>query len=50
MPQRKMDTLHIRQLLLLLRAHQSERQIRNQTGLARDTIRRYKKWAKQHGD
>jgi transposase len=40
--------LHIRQLLLHLRANQSERQIRNETGLARDTIRRYKKWAKQH--
>jgi len=48
MPQRKKDTLHIRQLLLHLRAHHSERQIRNETGLARDTIRRYKKWAKQH--
>lgn len=48
MPQRKKDTLHIRQLLLHLRANHSERQIRNETGLARDTIRRYKKWAKQH--
>src|ERR1700722_17779192 len=48
MPQRKKDTLHIRQLLLHLRAQHSERQIRNETGLARDTIRRYKKWAKQH--
>src|SRR5579862_8095033 len=48
MPQRKKDTLHIRQLLLHLRAHHSERQIRHDTGLARDTIRRYKKWAKQH--
>lgn len=48
MPQRKKDTLHIRQLLLHLRAKHSERQIRNDTGLARDTIRRYKKWAQQH--
>lgn len=45
MPQRKKDTLQIRQLLLLLRAHQTEREIRHLTGLARDTIRRYKKWA-----
>lgn len=48
MPQRKKDTLHIRQLLLHLRANHSERQIRQDTGLARDTIRRYKKWAKEH--
>lgn len=48
MPQRKKDTLQIRQLLLHLRANHSERQIRQDTGLARDTIRRYKQWAKQH--
>jgi transposase len=48
MPQRKKDTLEIRQLLLHLRAHRSEREISHDTGLARDTIRRYKKWAKQH--
>lgn len=48
MPQRKKDTLHIRQLVLHLRAKHSERQIRNDTGLARDTIRRYKRWAQQH--
>jgi len=47
-PQRKKDTLQIRQLLLHLRANHSERQIRVDTGLARDTIRRYKQWAKQH--
>jgi len=47
-PQRKKDTLHIRQLLLHLRAQHSERQIRQDTGLARDTIRRYKRWAKEH--
>jgi len=46
-PQRKKDTLQIRHLLLHLRAHHSERQIRQETGLARDTIRRYKRWAKQ---
>jgi transposase len=48
MPQRKKDTLQIRQLLLHLRAHHSEREIRQDTGIARDTIRRYKKWAKEH--
>ncbi len=48
MPQRKKDTLQIRQLLLHLRANRSEREISHDTGLARDTIRRYKKWAKQH--
>lgn len=45
MPYRKKDTLHIRELLRRLRADDSERQIRKDTGLARDTIRRYKKWA-----
>jgi transposase len=48
-PFRKKDTLQIRELLRRLRAVNSERQIRHDTGLARDTIRRYKKWAKQHG-
>jgi transposase len=48
MPQRKKDTLQIRQLLLHLRANHTERQIRLDTGVARDTIRRYKQWAKQH--
>lgn len=32
-----------------MRAQDSERQIRQDTGLARDTIRRYKKWAGEHG-
>jgi transposase len=49
MPFRKKDTLHIRELLRRLRAESSERQIRQDTGLARDTIRRYKKWAVEHG-
>lgn len=49
MPFRKKDTLHIRELLRRLRADNSERQIRHDTGLARDTIRRYKKWAEEHG-
>ena len=40
--------MQIRQLLLHLRANHSEREIRVDTGLARDTIRRYKQWAKQH--
>lgn len=48
MPQRKKDTLQIRQLLHHLRANHSERAIREDTGIARDTIRRYKRWAKQH--
>jgi transposase len=48
-PFRKKDTLHIRELLRRLRAQDSERQIRLDTGLARDTIRRYKKWAGEHG-
>ena len=48
MPYRKKDTLHIRELIRHLRAQQSERQIRQDTGLARDTIRRYRKWAKEH--
>jgi transposase len=47
-PFRKKDTLHIRELLRHLRRDQSERQIRHDTGLARDTIRRYKKWAQEH--
>lgn len=49
MPFRKKDTLQIRELLRRLRADNSERQIRHDTGLARDTIRRYKKWAVEHG-
>ena len=49
MPFRKKDTLHIRELLRRLRAENSERQIRQDTGLARDTIRRYRKWAGEHG-
>ena len=49
MPFRKKDTLHIRELLRRLRAENSERQIRHDTGLARDTIRRYKKWADENG-
>ena len=49
MPFRKKDTLNIRELLRRLRAESSERQIRQDTGLARDTIRRYKKWAQEHG-
>ena len=49
MPFRKKDTLHIRELLRRLRADNTERQIRSDTGLARDTIRRYKKWAEENG-
>lgn len=49
MPFRKKDTLHIRELLRRLRAGQSERQVRTDTGLARDTIRRYKNWAQEQG-
>ncbi len=48
MPFRKKDTLNVREILRRLRAENSERQIRHDTGLARDTIRRYKKWAHEH--
>lgn len=48
MPQRTKDTLDIRTLLHHLRAKSTERQISQDTGFARDTIRRYKKWAKEH--
>lgn len=48
MPQRRKHTLEIRQILLHLRAGQSERSVCEQTGLARNTLRRYRNWAKEH--
>lgn len=47
MPQRRKHTLEIRQILLHLRAGQSERSLCEQTSLARNTLRRYRKWAKE---
>ncbi len=48
MPNRRLDTLHIRTLLQYLRASPSDRHVSRDTGLHRETIRKYRQWALEH--
>lgn len=49
MPYRRKDTLEVRQLLLRLRSCASDRCISRETGLARNTVRRYREWSAEQG-
>lgn len=49
MTERKLKLMDIRELLLHLRAHASDRQIQKDTGLNRRTIKRYREWARHQG-
>ena len=49
MPNRRKDTMDIRALLRHLRAGEKDRPIARALGMARPTVKRYRRWAEQHG-
>ena len=49
MPQRRLDTVDVRMLILRLRSSSSDRQVSKDVGVARETVRRYREWAQRHG-
>lgn len=49
MPGRRKNTLDIRELLLQLRKHPSDRAVAQQLNLHRQTVKRYRTWAQAHG-
>ena len=49
MPQRRLDTVNVRMLILRLRSSSSDRQVSKDVGVARETVRRYREWAQRHG-
>jgi len=49
MPNRSKKLMDVREILIQLRAHASDRQISRDMGIARQTVKRYRQWAETHG-